>query len=312
MLVILNGTVAIRKNYIAKCISDKLNGLDDIVVDGYHFNFLKHPFEVYDANSELVYKSGDDKDSGIDSLIVTGNKDTLTQGLTLFEEQQHEILGRYVLGDPGYALGVDVSVDNEYTAAYARFVAEYNEVKDKRQYKVITGYFTPHFIDQIANEITEEVKVINITRHPNIAYLLDDSYMQVTDDLFEGLNHVGDDFIESIFNNMLLLNHPLVTTIKFEDIMSTGKITIDGVVIDLAGFASGDNIVTNFEKRHILPSISNNKKSELSAVTSKLSNLHSLADVFPNEVSTTTLINMLPNNIYEELDYDPATTIATG
>lgn len=296
MLLIINGTVAISKNNFASSISNKLNGLDSIQVEGYTCDFTKEAFEIYDDNNNLVYKPKTDLNLGTENLFISDNH-IIGLAEDIFEQVKYKHNHFRDMSDPGFSLGADKEINEEFENEYTTFLNWYAVEKEKKEVVVIAGSFSPYFIQQAQKDINENIQVLNITRHPTVAYLLDDSDAEELDDTFSSVKFMGEQYFSSIINNIIIPKMiPNTITVKFEHLIKSNYITIDDVEVNIENFESINGITTTFEEREVIRSIPSPKFDEVDNLVAALTNMH--------EISTN-----LPNNLYEALGYDQTTTI---
>jgi hypothetical protein len=257
MLIVVSGVETIHKKFFARSILMKLIPVIDLG-DGYTLNFSSHPFEIYDASEKLVYKTADDTREGINELLIDLDNDGIAdpEGRELFDKAQ-ELYEKYFLtgvrnnhfmntfSDPWFDFGFvkvidapmdgnDVNYDIIHPHSYDDILAAYNA--RELDVHVITGSFGKHFIESIREDLGEEnVQVINIIRNPSAAFLLNEK-----DPKFYTLKKptkARDRAMDrrkleiSVINAIILKDVPGVTTLKYEDILASGKFTVNGIEI---------------------------------------------------------------------------------
>ena len=116
---------------------------------------------------------------------------------------------------------------------------------------VITGNFAKGIIDKLRTDLgAENVFVLNITRNPSVAFALNkkssDWYAANPQYTYEK------DFMKlegSIFNSINLKRFSDISTIKFEDMITSGKVVVAGAKITLpVEFDKFNNLITQYEK----------------------------------------------------------------
>ena len=312
MVIILSGASAVRKHYIACSIANSYDNTVPVNLEGLTFKLHLNPIEVY-KGGELVYQPATDVDGGVATLINGEGEWDTESGEALLASAKEA----YVPG------GVKTHINDEYfdsifedtqagpatedenlSGAWTNMMAEFNpEVVN-----VCTGIFSPFYINKLKAEYAGEVRVYNITRNPSVAYLFDDTYIgDLTDGVADseleisiGVPHMGGLLLTSVINNCLLTHVEGVTTIKFEDIISSGSITIDGNDITVGEFENYNGIITEYEHANISSLVGDEKAIDVSQFNAAFQNL---ASAHPN----------LPNDVFAELNYEPIDySTATG
>lgn len=263
MLIILTGTETIHKRLIAREILAHLNTFK---VRDYTVDFKKDPLEVFNSSGELIYRPDTEEITGVTNLFHNEEghpaadigQDVLQEITDLqsnvFFKQYHY---RHVFSDPfpdfGFYPGVEIFSDD-----YSRKLSSphrYSDILDAYENRiidnlVITGSFSKLFIDKIRQDLgNENVTVINISRHPSVSFLLHQKIPQWYID-----NPLISEFNDDINLRMSLLNviklkeDPNVITVKFEDIIANGCITVLGVDVPLPpGYTKYNSYLTTLE-----------------------------------------------------------------
>lgn len=304
MLIILNGTPAIRKHYIACSIADSYVNETPVSHVGLTFKMHLDPIEVY-QDDVLVYRPNtteDGSDNGVASLIngdlegFTEEEGTeaLAEAANLYTKGGVKIhVGHYfdnIFEDTGAGPSTVETTDEDYNTEWTAMMAEL--LPDG--INVITGVFAPFYINKLTAEYTGDVKVINITRNPSIAYLFDDSYKEYsaadTAGVEVNLANVGGMLLSALVNNVLVGEMPGVSTIKFEDIITNGTITVDGTPIVVDEFVNFNGNITEYEQENLDTLVATDKDlAAFEAIFQDLSVVHA----------------NLPANVYTALNYEP-------
>jgi hypothetical protein len=260
MVIVLTGTQAINKKFLSRLFLASLNRYE---YKGFYADFSDQNFEIYDSRTnELVYKPGDDSQPGVSILPV---KDPSI--VDYFQAVNDEIFETGIKHN--HFVNIFCSLDVEYgltsKPAYIRrngsllkHPHKFTDVieninRSPYDVKVITGTFGTHFIDRLRASLpNEEVKVVSIIRNPSVSWLMNKKpetkwLTEINPDLTEDIDYTR--FFESTLNAIELLKRRDVTTIKFEDIMKTGKIKFDDIEIDVRDdFKSSNDWINTYEK----------------------------------------------------------------
>jgi hypothetical protein len=341
MLVILSGLETIHKKFLARKIIAALN---TFTVDGYTVDFNIEPFKVTDANGKIVYCMAHGEQPMTNELLLDLDNDGVIdpEGTATFDKivQMNDDLfltgGRVnhfngVFLDLAYDYGIteinDYSIDNMliHPHTYNDVLENYkNRIADTH---VITGIFSKVFIDSIRADLgAENVTVLNIIRNPSTCVLLnpknDEYYEDPTKERTLDSDHVK--LMRSLENAIILSEVDYITTIRFEDIITAGKFTVNGIEVSLpSGYENYNGILTQYEKENIIPLnlVSEQQLEEQNAILHDqitnyylpvlndedlnfLNNLktipfQSLAELHAN------LLAKSPRNIFARLGYEP-------
>jgi len=285
MLIILSGPESIQRKLLSRKLLSHLNTFE---VDGHTVDFKKDPIEVFYPSGKLVYQGSNDTIKGIEELLHEG--DTFSEtGYATFQKilklEEDVFLKQFdysnvfgdplpdfgLTGDPGmFADNWNKNILDSHTYSYI-LNSYQNRIIDK---SVITGSFSKLFIDRIRQDLgTENVTVINITRHPSVSFLLNEKtseYYSENPLINPVLNDIK--LRMSLLNNIRLKQDPSITTIKFEDIMVNGHITVLGVEIPLSDlYTKYNSYLSTWETENYIPhgSVSD---EQMTAVNSEFSN----------------------------------------
>lgn len=208
-------------------------------------------------------------------------------------------------------------------------ILDYNLVLEKYRNRitdiqVISGLFSKTFVDKIKEDIgPENVTVLNIIRNPSVAFLMnlrDDEYYarqgvsmrytgNETDEQKEQMQNALSNFtveivnaesenkqlIRSLLNNYSLYRFNDINTIRFEDLIATGKFTVNGVEIDVPQnvYKPYNDYITEWEFNNSIPK-NLAGAAEIDDINNQYQNI------------TTKLINPSPvGNLFTLLDYIP-------
>jgi len=184
---------------------------------------------------------------------------------------------------------------------YSQFLKTYRDRKTETL--VITGSFSRAFVEMINNDV-KDVNIINIIRNPSVTYLIDslteDKHGPYDSEL--KIKSLKRRYISSLLNSITLKNIDSVKTITFENIIKDQQIeNIKAPQI----YKNYNNWITAAEKIKLtfnLKLTQNDIKDFNQIFSSLADNLtntnYDLSDV---------LLENLPRNIFDMLDYKPVT-----
>lgn len=116
---------------------------------------------------------------------------------------------------------------------------------------VITGTFAKGCIDKLRTDLgTENVKVLNITRNPSVAFMLNRKSPEYYLTSGKSTPEWDTNKLEgSLFNCINLKRFSDITTVKFEDILSAGSFQVGSTTVSLPSeFTQYNQWVTDYEK----------------------------------------------------------------
>jgi hypothetical protein len=140
-------------------------------------------------------------------------------------------------GDSAKDVSYQTIIDNYTNRAYDTFV--------------ITGTFSKGLIDKLQADLgADNVKVLNITRNPSVAFMLN---KKSSEWYLANPGHTYDwDVMKlegSLFNCINLKRFSNISTIKFEDILAQGSFTVGNTTIPLpVEFTKFNQYLTAYEK----------------------------------------------------------------
>jgi hypothetical protein len=324
MLTIISGVQTIHKQFFARKILLTTNNFNAVKFEEFKVDFTKEIIEVYDANNELVYRPESDDTLGVDQLISNDKLDRfeLYKKIDLFYDDflakiqtnhfKHTFLD--ILYD--YGIKSTLTLDGllptrlPYPATYNDIIQNYT-AGEYRNY-VITGCFSKGFIDKLRNDLgPNQIQVINLIRNPSVCALL---HKKNTDQLSGDAVTTAEEDIEALNSSLLnavnLKRFPDIHTIRFEDFLKDGHVTINGQQYDLPKqYVQHNQYITQFEKDNLAT-------DDITSYNEMYSNLNSnfysykdpvLSEQQFNELTSTTdfVAPQLPTNLFEELGYTP-------
>jgi len=344
MLVILSGVETIHKKFFARKIIAALNRF---VVDGHTVDFSIEPFRVTDPTGKVVYSPAIGDQPHTNELLIDLDNDGVIdlEGNAIFDKILELNDNLFLTGgrnnhfsnffiDLAHDFGITDTVDYGNSSpkipllhphSYADVLANYaNRLGDVH---VITGIFSKAFINSVRTDIgAENVTVINIIRNPSTCILLnrkDDAYYANPEK-----NRTPEldarKLVYSIANAAVLAKFDDITTIRFEDIITAGKFTVNGVEVTVpAGYDNFNSVLTQWEHENLIP-LEIISAETLDAINIELQ--HYASGQSPNITEEiTTYINSLrstpatiseikavisanmPENLFTELGYEPLT-----
>ena len=268
MLIILSGSETIHKKFIARAILSALIPTFPLT-NGYTMNFNKHPFEIFDSTGKSVYRPATDTDAGTNEILHNSDGSFNADGqaiLTQADQAYSDILlsgvrdshfGNFFVdlesdfGDTGGQAPEWESKPSQYNHphTYDDVVARYNN--RKFPVSVITGNFSKRFIDMIRVSIgAANVKVYNIIRNPSVAFTLHEkpaSYYIEKPAMSTAIDRRK--IQVATFNCASLIRFSDITTLRFEQLIVDGQLTINGTTIKLPPeYVNYNGLITAWEK----------------------------------------------------------------
>jgi hypothetical protein len=333
-LVIISGSESIAKKLIAHQIQARLNSWT--ISEGHRIDLTTDPWTVYDPD-------GNNITTDLDSDWFDGNTKTdaeinanhaiyakLVQLETNFRTTKFENhyynkfssvnydLMNHVLTGVSDADKANTVLEwipaNEPSDATLHYPSEYDDIISKYNactddYQVITGAFGIEFINRIRASIgTGNVIAVNITRNPSVSFTL---HQRITDFSDGQVDMSADDhmkkYYNSLYNSAILKQDSSITTIKFEDMISSESLTIDGTDVGVyLDFDAYNSWLTNFENNAIIDNVPTTAQQVLDWNTLAASfALVNMSDT--NEDAPVDTIMGTPWNLFEKLGYAPLT-----
>jgi hypothetical protein len=344
MLVILSGVETIHKKFFARKIGAALN---TFTVDGYTVDFSLEPFKVTDATGKVVYCMEHGDQPMTNELLVDLDNDgvidpegnatfdkilELNDSLFLTGARNNHFSNFFI--DLAHDFGLTDTIDYGsntpkipllHPHSYADVLANYeNRLGDVH---VITGIFSKSFIDSVRNDIgAENVTVINIVRNPSTCILLnrkdDEYYANPEKNRTPELD--ARKLVYSIANAAVLAQFDDITTIRFEDIITAGKFTVNGVEVGVpAGYDNFNGLLTRWEHENLIP-LEIVSAETLNAIivelehyaSNQVANLTEEIVTYLNSLRTTSasmsqiktlMSENMPENLFTALGYEPLT-----
>lgn len=260
-------------------------------------------------------------------LIILSGAETIrkTKLASIINVQLNNIKINNVNGtaDEFWKTQLEISNSNHYKMQFRNIFYDYGAIPDKvfkeggdyqkllntysnRTYNnmIITGSFSKLFVEKITDDLKTESAFINITRHPSVAYVIDagqpDPHGPYDTDL--NVPMLKRRNISSFLNSVSLKNIDNVNTVKFEDILTTGKITINNLDIILSNdYKNYNDMLTQEEYKK--PIVDNKELLQFNNTFQHLnSSIKSSAYDVPEKI-----FEQLPEDVFSVLNYSPLT-----
>jgi hypothetical protein len=295
VLIFVTGSVGAFKPGIAYEVSRAFNNYDNYSIGNYTANIHTIPIEVYNADSELVYKPVSSEDpNGSETLLYAADGGlTFVRNIDTLKSFTNPELTYY--GDKFNNLTPDLGLPPENTGgSYEEFMQAYEN--SPFDVHVVSGLFSKNFIERVRADIGEtNVVVLCIERNPSITYLIDNT-PQATAEWFLVEDMVGQSYVESLLNMCVMrqLGGPNVHYIKFEDIIENGYINVLERTINIPQIVKHNQYITEYEYTNIVPTTQFASKLErLSKINTALTALDEQAEM-----------PQIPHNVFEILGYE--------
>jgi hypothetical protein len=312
MLVFVTGSEAVGRPLIAKKISEKLNSFDQYQIGSYKVDFTSASgCDIFDADGNLVYQPATDSSPGINSLLINASDGSSNaDGRAIFDQAQ-AVSGSILstvrpMWNEFSAVEVDVGLTTLDSITNIDFESIVNAYQSKtNEYMVAHGLVSKSVIEKISGLIGESVMVLNVTRNPSAAFLLDPKISGQGKNASKTKNAVINDvpyaskqLIISIITSALLIPASYVTTVKYEDIITSGQISFNGTTIPLNEYQDFNGIISKYDSEQIIPTLDSNRIASLTQFNTTFTSINS----YSVPVSTT-----VQNNQFDALGYSPLT-----
>jgi len=176
---------------------------------------------------------------------------------------------------------------------------------------IITGSFSRLLIEDLKSDLGQEnVSVVNIVRNPSSAFLI---HQRSEYDATFTAEEDHKNLIESILSAISLKDYPGVTTIKFEDLLSSNTFVVNGQNIPKPiGYESYNGLFTQHEFESILP-LEIHNSAAVDSFNQSISNFN-ISQIANVDNPLPELVNILkdqpgnfPVNLFDALGYSPLT-----
>lgn len=174
----------------------------------------------------------------------------------------------------------------------------------KQDALVITGSFSKLFVEKIKLDLGDDSVFVNITRHPSVTYVVDagqpDEYGPYDTDL--NVPMLKRRNISSFLNSVTLKKLDDVISVKFEDIITSGYLSINGADINISDdYKNYNGLLTQIET--ITPVVTQANVDLFNGTFQQLnSNIKKSTFEVPDKI-----FEQLPENIFNILEYSPLT-----
>lgn len=241
MLIVLSGIDSIHKKFFSREIVSTLNVFTH---DGHTIDFTGANVKIYNQAGERVFQLPDSEHPGGINTLLINKKDGSSNevGKKLLEEVvalQNSMFDNpsridhfdYVFCNPLYDLGVVPEFFYQNDLQSYNYETDIIENYNNRKYEnyVITGVFSKTYIEKLKEDLgADNVTVINIIRNPSAAFLLHEKEAShyMSNPRTPEVDHKKLEM--SLLNAVILKDVPGVITLKFEDIINDGKLTLLG------------------------------------------------------------------------------------
>ena len=245
MLIIVNTIDSINRNLIGLRLLETFNDfkIDNLTVKIEGMASSLTNYVLYNEQGSIVYPTEPVDIDSLEKLISFQNdrlsitrSDLLTKLDFGCVEHDYGILNNPIMEN----------LDQPLNTYEAQLDAYRN---DSNTCRVILGIFGKWFIDKMRQDIgADKVKVLNIVRNPSVCFVLNQTQNK-QNDLFKEYKHLR----KSILNAVNLSRFDDITTVKFEDILSSGSIIFNGVTITLPEqYQNHNNLLTAYEYHHLI------------------------------------------------------------
>jgi len=230
-----------------------------------------------------------------------------------------------VTQDQFYKDLLDSTTDNHYKMKFRAIMADYGIQQDalfpeggnynefiqrynarQHEHHVVSGSFSKTFVNMITADI-DKVEVINITRNPSVSYLLDtiavDDHAPYNTNM--NLKLLKKRYNTSTIQQVGLRSLSNVTTIKFEDILESGIITVNKKPIPIPiSYSKFNKYITRHE--YITTDTCCITSTDIDKFNQAYSNFNLVFSNGRDDVPAA-IIPKLPKNMFTELNYTPLT-----
>lgn len=323
MLVVLNSSIATKRQYIAQQLGYAINNLSSYAIGDYTVNFnfsddTNYSFKIYDSNGTKVYGDGISPSPLLVNIDSDGSQNE--EGLAIFNQANaiskdtvsyhfYDDYADWVFKDYGIQEdGFDLPIQNILDVYEARQI-------DKL---VVSGSFAKSVIDVLKTELGDNLKVINLTRNPSASYIFNKDFTEdrpsTLQDQPSGMDassldecpYLNDELASSLFSSISVSSIAYATQIKFEDIISNQQFIFDGVTVNCNMFTAYNSYIDQYEKDTVIPEMEADgslsiKTANLTTFNSIVSDMnasltHSTNNQFKDEINT---------NYFNTLGYTP-------
>lgn len=322
MLVVLNSSIATKRQYIAQRISYAINNLDNYPIGDFFVRYQideinNISFEIFNNDNEKVYGAGVDPSP----LLTNEDGSANTDGIEIFNQANsldstklyhhfYDDFADWTFYDYGLKEdGFDFTTQDILDVYNARNIDNL----------VVVGAFAKVIIEELKLALGDELHVINFVRNPSTMYLFNTDYEDrghVSDDVIPycGLNnhnliacrYMNTEICSAIFSSIAVGSLDYVQQVKFEDVIANEQFTVGDKTVTVEIFNAYNAYVDQYEIDNVIPYMEADgqlavKQEDLSLFNSIVSDMnanitHETDNTFKDEIHT---------NYFETLGYTP-------
>lgn len=343
MLIVLSVSSSIPTQLLARGLRQHF--MPDVAIDdNYSVRFSADTYEILDKAGEIVHRPGmisllenqadqlSDQEANL--VVMAAEKlynDTILD--TFIETRYGD-----AFSDPMRDFGIitDPSLYRPNTLGSKRYTLQdivdgYND--HPRPVHVITDSFGKYAIDFLREQLGESnVFVLNVMRNPSAGLLTIKTHNDNAAAASPSVEHTTfqskfNILVRSLHNNIVLMSDPMTTTVKYEDILKDGKVTVAGAEVDLSVILKNHNgllsaeehqqavngvlNVTNDELAHINNYLLNYNQLFVEEIIARRSTpdqlLQHINSIQQTQLTLETFFQTVPANTFEALGYSPLT-----
>lgn len=266
MLIILNGSEAINKTYLAKMILSAF--LSPFDVEGYKVKFKGNFYEIYDSNNELVFRPSGHGQEHCNKIFLDEGGFPNQEGISIQDQAEaHAVmLFRDGIGFENYLdsfielhtdFGVWTGEGEEWKSVatnqnlYQKLINSHNN--SPYGVFVATGSFSKSIVSKLKQDLgSNNVVVVNITRNPSISFCLH----QRTPDYYT--NNINASEVkefqkihEVTMNTYVIHKMSDVVNIHYEDIIKNKSFVLLNKTVEVDGIEDYNGLITVYEKEFL-------------------------------------------------------------
>lgn len=333
MLVLVNAFITTKRKDIVNEIHRHINGLKSYPIGDYTAVIEHENILIKDSEDNIVYgpdissilrnsEDGSKNEAGtqvFEDVISLQDKlrlDQTLQRLTLTEYSDD--LSQWTFYDVG-VINDDLDIDEQF------IIDAYNN--KNFEHLVMVGTFAKEILQRLRTNYSEELKVINIIRNPSAAYYFNnDAFFAVKGEYVTGvdenygtgpvirsetmvsLRYLNPELINCLISAVLIKDLDYVETVKFEDILENGGLTLNGEFISMDWYTKFNSHTDQYEIDNVVDEMTANGSESI-----KSANISTVNSVFGNLSSHVTANNgsdpftILPSDLIAALGYTPLT-----
>jgi len=322
MLVVLNSSIATKRQYIAQRIGYAINNLDNYPVGDFFVRYQidesnNSSFEIFNSDNEKVYGAGvspsplltnEDGSANTDGIEIFNQANSLD--LTRLYHHFYDDFADWTFYDYGLKEdGFDFTTQDILDVYNARNIDNF----------VVVGAFAKVIIEELKSALGDDLHVINFVRNPSTMYLFNTDYESrghELDDIIPycGLNnqdliacrYLNTEICSAIFSSIAVGSLEYVQQVKFEDVLANEQFNIGDATVTLEIFNAYNAYVDQYEIDNVIPYMQTDgqltaKQEDLPLFNSIVSDMntnitHETNNQFKDEIDT---------NYFNTLGYTP-------